>query len=126
MQNKKLLAFILWIQGSYILLTALWALIDIESFMVVSGPKTDTWLVKTVAILLLPISVCFFSNIFLKVHPLPVMLVAITTSAGLAFIDFYYTANHTIKWVYAIDGILQIIFLMGWIYLLVNFRISKI
>src|SRR5215213_10782382 len=117
MFTKKIYHILLWVQGLYILLTALWGLVDIDSFMMVTGPKTDIWLVKTVSVLLLPIAICFFSALFLKMPFLPMLLIAMVTSAGLAFIDFYYTANKTIKWVYAVDGIAEFIFLMVWIYL---------
>src|SRR5437764_10255635 len=101
---KKIYRALLWVQGVYTLLTALWGIIDIESFMWVTGPKADIWLVKTVAVLLLPIVSVFFSALFLKMPPLPVILVGIITTTGLVFIDFYYTFNHTIRWVYALDG----------------------
>lgn len=39
------------VQGAYYLLTGLWAVIDIDSFMLVTGPKDDVWLVKMVGLL---------------------------------------------------------------------------
>ena len=39
------------LQGAYFGLTAAWALVHIDSFMRVTGAKTDVWLVKTVAAL---------------------------------------------------------------------------
>ena len=36
-------------QGLYFLVTAIWPLVHIASFMKVTGPKRDIWLVKTVA-----------------------------------------------------------------------------
>ena len=38
-------------QGAYYAATGVWALADIESFQVVTGPKADQWLVKTVGVL---------------------------------------------------------------------------
>ena len=122
MNDKKLFRLTLGIQGSYILLTALWALLDIDSFMTVTGPKTDIWLVKTVSVLLIPIAVCFLSNLYFTQHPLPVILLALTTSIGLSCIDFYYTSNHTIKWVYALDGFVEVFFALVWSYLLIRYR----
>jgi hypothetical protein len=122
MFHQKLYKTLLWIQGVYTLLTALWALVDIDSFMVITGPKYDIWLVKTVSVLLLSICVVFFSGIFLKMHPLPLMLTGISTSAGLAAIDFYYTSIERIKWVYALDGITEILFLIAWLFLLANIK----
>jgi hypothetical protein len=120
MLAKKVYAILLWVQAVYMLVTALWGLIDIISFMKVTGPKTDIWLVKTVSVLLIPITLLLFSALYFKLNVLPVSIVAATTAAGLAFIDFYYTGNHIIKWVYAIDGIVQTIFLCSWVYLLTN------
>ena len=117
-KSRKLFVLTLWSQGSYMLLTALWALIDIKSFVQVTGPKTDIWLVKTVSVLLIPISVCFFLNAMVRTHPLPVILMGISASFGLSFIDFYYTANDTIKWVYTLDGILELVFGIIWTYFL--------
>lgn len=112
-------------QGIYTLLTALWALVDINSFMEVTGPKSDTWLVKNVAVLLIPIGICFIAGLYLKSESLIVILVGITSSAGLAFIDFYYTTRGTIKWIYLVDGYLQILFSLLWIFLLIQLKGSK-
>ena len=84
--------------------------------MDVSGKKTDIWLVKTVAVLLIPISMVFFSALVTKVPDVLLLIVALFSSAGLMFIDFYYASNGTIKWVYAIDGCIQSIFISVWIY----------
>ena len=125
MPAKKIYTSLLWIQAVYTLLTAVWPLIHIESFMWVTGPKTDVWLVKTVSLLLLPITIVFFSSIYMKMLALPVILVGISSAAGLGFIDFYYTAKDVIKWVYAVDGVLQVIFLLTWLYLLrINRRLE--
>jgi hypothetical protein len=122
MSAKKIYVVLIWIEAIYTLLTALWGLIDIDSFMQVTGPKTDVWLVKTVSVLLLPIAICFISGIYLKQNPLTIILVGLTTSVGLAAIDFYYTANDTIRFVYAIDGSLQLLFFTCWTYLLIMIR----
>ena len=83
-----------------------------------TGPKTDIWLGKTVAVLLLPISLVFLIGSFMKKERLIIVLVGITSSAGLAFVDFYYTMNKTIKWVYQVDGYIELLFLLLlWIYI---------
>src|SRR5687768_3239458 len=119
MAKTKMFYTLLWIQGIYTLITAVWPLLHIESFVKVTGPKTDIWPVKTVAVLLVAISVCFISNIFIKTNKLPVILLALTSCIGLICIDFYYTSNDVISWVYMLDGILQIIFMVAWIYILI-------
>jgi hypothetical protein len=125
MNPTKLFKILIWTQGLYTLVTALWGLVDIDSFMAVTGPKTDIWLVKTVSVLLLPIVICLFSALAFRMPALPVILVGASTCAGLAFIDFYYSGNGTIRWIYAADGIAELVFLFVWIYLGINHRSIK-
>ena len=124
MKPRKFYYSLLIVHGVYVLLTAIWALIDIGSFMSVTGPKSDIWLVKTVAVLLLPISLCILFPLFSSINPLLSILVSMLSAAGLAAIDFYYTSNNTISAVYQYDGILQILFLISWLYILVKNRRS--
>lgn len=120
MAAPKLYKALLWIQGLYTFLTALWALIDIDSFMAVTGPKSDIWLVKTVSTVLLAIAIALLSYVFIKTDPLPAILLGFFTSAGLAAIDFYYTGRAVISPVYALDGIAEVIFALAWVYLLLH------
>jgi hypothetical protein len=46
--------------------------------MMVTGPKTDIWLVKTVSILIIVISSSLLFAVRSKVHTMPVILLAIT------------------------------------------------
>ena len=118
---QKIYTALLWIQGTYTLFTALWALVDIESFMMVTGPKTDIWLVKTVSVLLLPITTAFFYALYFRTDQRLIIIIGLVTSLALACIDFYYTANKTIRWVYAADGVLETLFCITWLYLLKRF-----
>lgn len=117
MSRKKLYKAALILQGMYIFVTALWALVDIKSFMIITGPKTDIWLVKTVAVLLISISM-FFLMSSAKSEDLRVCFTAFVLSFGLAYIDFFYSLNKTIRWVYALDGIIEILFGLLWLYFL--------
>lgn len=44
-------------QGVYYLMTALWPFFSLRTFIAVTGPKTDVWLVKTVGSLLVVIGI---------------------------------------------------------------------
>jgi len=46
-----------FVQAWYYLVTGVWPLVNISSFQLVTGPKTDLWLVKTVGVLVTVISV---------------------------------------------------------------------
>ena len=117
MNRQKLYKYALLVQGMYVLLTAVWALADIQSFMFITGPKTDVWLVRTVAVLLICISLFFLLSSKKSEEP-RVTLTALVFSFGLAYIDFYYTLNNTIRWVYALDGIVESMFGLLWLYFL--------
>ena len=112
----------LWFQGIYTALTALWALIDIDSFMAVTGPKTDIWLVKTVSVVLLAVGAGFIAQALVKSNPLPVVLLALTCSIGLCSIDIYYAFNNVISNIYLADAFLQILFMAVWIYTVFNLK----
>ena len=120
MVSLKLYKALLWIQGLYTLLTALWGLIDIDSFMAVTGPKNDIWLVKTVSVVLLAIAATLITYLFIQGDPLPAMVLGLLTSAGLATIDFYYSGRKVISPVYALDGIAEVVFALVWVYLLLQ------
>lgn len=42
-----------WVQGAYYIVTGMWPLLHIDSFQVVTGPKDNLWLVKTVGLFLI-------------------------------------------------------------------------
>jgi hypothetical protein len=113
---------LLAVQGIYSLLTALWGLLDIESFMDVTGPKTDVWLVKTVSVLIIPISLCLLFAIYSKNSLLTAAIVGVTSAMGFCVIDFYYSLNDVILNVYLADGFMQILFLLGWIFAIRGIR----
>jgi len=116
MLSKPLLIF----QGFYTLLTAVWALADIDSFMAVTGPKTDIWLVKTVSVLLIPIAASLILPAFFTSTFWQPLLVGSLSAIGLAIVDFYYSLNDTISDIYSWDGILQCVFAGWWIYIAIR------
>jgi hypothetical protein len=105
---------VLLIQSIYYFVTALWALIHIRSFMEITGPKTDVWLVKTVAVLLLAIAISFFTSFFLRTIHIPVMTLAIACCLVLLFIDCYYVWNGTISKIYLLDALAEVFLLILW------------
>ena len=124
MQQKILHKTLLIIQGIYSLVTAVWALVDIKTFMMVTGPKTDIWLVKTVAVLLIPISTSLLLSAFFVSTFWQPMIVGLLSAIGLAVIDFYYSGNDTISKIYMWDGIAQCIFVCWWLFIIIARRRS--
>jgi hypothetical protein len=112
---------LLIVQGFYTFIVGLWAIIDIDSFMEITGPKTDIWLVKTVSYFFVVIGLTLVAHLREPDKPVfPAIILGCLVSAGLAVIDFFYSSRNTISFIYASDGIIELFFLIGWIIVLVR------
>lgn len=118
----KLIKLLLRIQSSYIFITAAWPIIDIKSFIAVTGPKNDLWLVKTVAALLISVSVTLGSFLFIKTDLRPAIILGASTSAAFIIVDFYYAISNVISDIYMADGLLETVFLLGWIIIIRKYK----
>lgn len=108
---------ILFTQNAYILITALWPVFHMKSFLKITGFKTDVWLVKTVSALLIAISFCGFSYFFINGSYYPIAVLLCTTAGGMISVDFYYVYKKIISKVYLLDGMVEIFFLLSWFFL---------
>jgi len=111
----KLFRYITVAQSAYTLITAIWPLIHITSFMVVTGPKYDVWLVKTVGALLIPIALTLLSFLILSPDKRPAMILGGSTAISFLIIDCYYALTDVIAEVYLVDAFIQAIFLLAWL-----------
>jgi hypothetical protein len=118
----KLFRLLLLVQSSYILLTAIWPIIDIKSFMAVTGYKEDIWLVKTVGALLIPVAICLGLHLFIRTDYRIALALGGLTAIAFACIDFYYALNDVIRDIYMADGVLQLIFLITWVWIIIKAR----
>lgn len=108
--------FLVATQGTYFLLTGVWPLLHLDSFIAVTGYKTDVWLVKTVGALLLPMSMTLFYFFFRATDRVPAILLGALSSIAFIAVDFHYATKDTIRDVYMLDGAVEIIILAGWCY----------
>lgn len=108
-------AILALVQGGFYAATGLWALVDLGSFMAVTGPKTDHWLVKTVGILVTVIgAVLLLAWRSRRVTP-EVVLLAVGSALSLAAIDIVYVANRTISPIYLLDAAAEVALAVAWI-----------
>lgn len=112
----KFFRLLIGIQATYIMTTALWPLLHIESFMDVTGDKRDVWLVKTVGALLIPVAICLFTHLLFQTDHRPAMVLGLLTALAFACIDFYYALTDVISDIYMADGMLELLFAAGWLY----------
>jgi hypothetical protein len=101
--------------GAFNVLFGLWPLVHMRSFELVSGPKTDDWLVRTVSGLMV-------ANGFtqLTAEPTPAALaqtrlVGIGTAATFAAVDVVYATSGRISKVYLLDALLEAGWIAAWL-----------
>jgi hypothetical protein len=100
------------VQGLYYLATGLWPIFHINSFLLVTGPKTDLWLVKTVGILVAVIGAVLLSASRSRRLTDEIILLAAGSALGLAIIDVVY-ARH-ISSVYLADAAAELCLVALW------------
>src|SRR3954463_9864080 len=84
------------VQSIYFALTGLWPLVHINSFMKVTGPKTDLWLVRTVGVLVIAIAIPMGLAAIDHRITIDVAVLAIGSALGLATIDVVYVLRRVI------------------------------
>jgi hypothetical protein len=112
----KLIQYILVVQGIYYLATGLWGAVDIRSFMIVTGPKTDVWLIKTVSLLLSIAGITYLISAREKQLTIALKVLIPAVAGVLLFIDVYYNFKGIISNVYLVDGFIQFVFVLVWLF----------
>ena len=103
------------VQGFYFALTGIWPLIHIRSFQLVTGPKRDLWLVKTVGVVITAIGAGLIVAGWNKYTNLPVTVIAIGSAAGLAGIDIVYALKKIISSIYLLDAVAEAALIVWWL-----------
>jgi hypothetical protein len=104
---------ILWVQGLFYVLTGLWPLLHLRSFLAVTGPKTDLWLIKTVGALIAAVGWFYCLSAMTGVTQ-PVIILAIAFPLILLIVDIRYVWTKTIPPVYLIDAGIELIFVLSY------------
>lgn len=117
---RKGLLILLVIQGVYCLLTGLWPLVHMHSFLWVTGPKTNMWLVKMIGLLAVCIGLALLKGSSEKNNTEAVNLLATLSATAFLLVDFYYSFTGVIAKIYLVDGVLQSAFFLAWCLLLVK------
>ncbi len=102
------------LQGWYYVITGGWALLSVGTFELVTGPKRERWLVRTVALLLCVIGASLQQAVrHGRVTP-ETRLVGAGTAASLAAIDVLYVLRGTLRPVYLLDALVELLFIRAW------------
>ncbi len=96
-------------QGAYFVITGIWPLVSMESFITATGPKQDTWLVEMVGLLSASIGLTFIVS-SLRKQPLPLVL-AYAVALSFLVMDITYVTKGVISRIYLLDGAIQVVFI---------------
>jgi hypothetical protein len=116
---------LVWIaaaQAVYFGVTGIWPLVDIHSFMRVTGPKRDIWLVRTVGVLVTVIAAAIALAGWRREIDVPVIALAIGSAAALGAVDVIYVLRGTIAKIYLADAAAEALLIAAWTIALVAGR----
>ena len=121
--HARLTTSLCWVQGAYYFATGVWPLVSIRTFKLVTGEKTDNlpsgletdhWLVMTVSVLIVAISLTLLVAAFRQTRALELAILGISSALGLTTIDIVYTARGVILPIYLLDAVLEIPLIVAW------------
>src|SRR3954468_18916703 len=98
-----------WLQGIYFLVTGLWPLLHMPSFLAVTGPKVDLWLVKTVGVLVTVVGLVIGVAAYRHNVSAEIVLLAIGSAAALGAVDVIYVAKRVIARIYLLDAVAELL-----------------
>lgn len=102
-------------QGAYYVVSGAWALIHIDSFQKVTGPKTDLWLVKTVGLLLVAIGGGLILAGLGRQFAPGLVFIAMASAAALLLIELVYVLKRVISPIYLWDTVVELGLLVWWV-----------
>jgi hypothetical protein len=116
--NNRALTNVFLFQGAYFVITGVWPLLGMDSFIAATGPKQDTWLVEMVGLLSVSIGITFIVA-SLRKQKLPLVL-GYSVALSFLFVDLIYVIKDVISPVYLLDGAIQFIFISAVTFLVIK------
>jgi len=104
------------LQGGYWFITGVWPLLHLPSFLWVTGPKEDIWLLYTVSVLISVIGGVLLLAGLRRHVSLEIKWLGMGGAAGLAGIDIYYALNDVIWDVYLLDAVAEVLIIGLWLW----------
>lgn len=117
---------LLWIHGLYYLLTGVWPLVSIHTFLLVTGPKTDHlmapeqaeidhWLVMTAGVLITAVALALLTAAWRRSPSPEAVVLALGAAAGLTAIDVIYVTRGVIQPIYLGDAAVEVVLILSWL-----------
>ena len=111
--EPRVAAAVIRTQGLYDLLTGISPLVSMRAFEWVTGPKRDDWLVRTVGLLAAVIGAAILqADRRGRLHD--AQDVGVGSALAFATVDIVGVATRTLRPVYLLDALAQLVFVAGW------------
>jgi len=102
------------VQGLFYFVTGIWPLVHLRSFIWVTGPKTDLWLVQTVGALLAAIGYVLWRAGQRKRVTAEVAMLGAGIAGVLATCDLVFVTGHVIGPIYLLDAAAELLIVGAW------------
>lgn len=113
MPAQAKIRILVWVQGFYYAVTGIWPLLHAKSFLVVTGPKVDVWLVQTVGALLAITGVALLRAGRRGFVSSDLAVIAAGEALVLAAVDAVFVSTGRISAIYLADAVPELV-LVGW------------
>ena len=110
----RLATVLLWGQGLYYFVTGVWPLVSISTFEMITGPKTEDWLVQTVGALIVVIAITLLTSAWKRRSPPEVVLLAVGSAGALTAVDVVFVARGMIPPIYLLDAAAEVVLIAAW------------
>jgi hypothetical protein len=114
--NRRPLVIMAWLQGIYFLVTGVWPILHIASFVAVTGPKVDLWLVKTVGALIAVVGATLMLAARRRQVGAELVFLAVASAASLGAVDVIYALADRIWDIYLLDAVAEAGLIVLWVF----------
>lgn len=108
-------AYVLVVQGIFYVLTGVWPLLSMDTFLRVTGPKTDLWLVQTVGVLIAVMGVVMLAAVSRRRAAPEVVVLAVGAALALIAVDVVFVTRGVIPRIYLLDAAVEATLILGWV-----------
>ncbi len=115
MNRSAFFSIVSLIQGIYYLVTGIWPIFSRRTFEVVTGPKVDFWLVRTVGALIAVVGTVLTMAGVRRRATTEIALLGIGSAASLGASDTIYAAKGRIRPIYGVESIAEFALVALWL-----------
>lgn len=105
------------LQGLFYAITGIWPLLHLRSFLYVTGPKTDLWLVQTVGALIAVSGLALFLAARHRKLTAEWAVLAAGQAGALAIIDIVFVTRERISGIYLADAVVELALVASWLFI---------